>query len=158
MAKLEDLKAGARVRGLSPGGLAKAVQVEWFGDQAVKVSFEDATGAVKNRLVYRADPASGAASRLCGNLIRFANSPERAGPSRRRSYAGVARQARRRQANDLGIYPLSMRPLIPSHNWSQYNSRLTSGGSGETRHDRSVLRTSDPQLALRVSCPALGTR
>ncbi len=35
MANLEDLKAGARVRGLSPGGLAKVVQVEWFGDQAV---------------------------------------------------------------------------------------------------------------------------
>ena len=53
MVNLEDLKAGARVRGLSPGGLAKVVQVEWFGDQAVKVTFEDATGAVRNRLVYR---------------------------------------------------------------------------------------------------------
>ncbi len=76
MANLEDLKAGARVRGLSPGGLAKVVQVEWFGDQAVKVTFEDATGAVRNRLVYRADPASGAASR-------------------RRSDAGVARSGER---------------------------------------------------------------
>ena len=53
MAALEELKAAARVRGLSPGGLPKVVQVEWFGDQAVKVTFEDATGAVKNRLVYR---------------------------------------------------------------------------------------------------------
>ena len=42
MANLEDLKAGARVRGLSPSGLAKVVQVEWFGDQAAKVTFEDA--------------------------------------------------------------------------------------------------------------------
>ena len=53
MAALEDLKAGASVRGLSPDGLAKVVQVEWFGDQAVKVTFEAATGAVRNRLVYR---------------------------------------------------------------------------------------------------------
>ena len=53
MAQLEDLKAGAAVRGLSPDGSAKVVQVEWFGDEAVKVTFEDATGAVKNRLVYR---------------------------------------------------------------------------------------------------------
>ena len=53
MVNLEDLKAGARVRGLSPGGLAKVVQVEWFGDQAVKVTFEDASGAVRNRLVHR---------------------------------------------------------------------------------------------------------
>ena len=53
MAALDDFKAGASVRGLSPDGIAKVVQVEWFGDQAVKVTFEDATGAVKNRLVYR---------------------------------------------------------------------------------------------------------
>ena len=33
--------------------MAKVLQVEWFGDQAVKVTFEDATGAVRNRLVYR---------------------------------------------------------------------------------------------------------
>ncbi len=53
VATLEELKAGASVRGLSPDGIAKVIQVEWFGDQAVKVTFEDATGAVKNRLVYR---------------------------------------------------------------------------------------------------------
>ncbi len=44
VATLEELKAGASVRGLSPDGIAKVVQVEWFGDQAVKVTFEDATG------------------------------------------------------------------------------------------------------------------
>ena len=53
MATLEDIKAGAAVRGLTPDGVAKVVQVEWFGDQAIKVTFEDASGAVKNRLVYR---------------------------------------------------------------------------------------------------------
>ena len=53
MATLEDLKAATTVRGLSPSGLAKVVHVEWFGDQAVKVTYEDATGTVKNRLVYR---------------------------------------------------------------------------------------------------------
>ena len=53
MATLEDIIAGAAVRGLTPDGVAKVVQVEWFGDQAVKVTFEDASGAVKNRLVYR---------------------------------------------------------------------------------------------------------
>ena len=53
VAALEDLKAGASIRGLVPDGLAKVVQVEWFGDQAVKVTFEDPSGAVRNRLVYR---------------------------------------------------------------------------------------------------------
>ncbi len=55
MAALEDLKAATTVRGLSPSGPAKVVHVEWFGDQAVKVTYEDATGAVKSRLVYRND-------------------------------------------------------------------------------------------------------
>ncbi|MCH8148002.1 MAG: DEAD/DEAH box helicase [Planctomycetes bacterium] len=53
MAKLENLKAGTTVKGLSPSGLAKVVQIEWFGDQAVKVTYEDAVGTVQNRLVYR---------------------------------------------------------------------------------------------------------
>ena len=58
MATLEDLQAGAFIRGLAPGGVAKVVQIEWFGDQAVKVTYEDATGAVGNRLVYRNEEPS----------------------------------------------------------------------------------------------------
>ncbi len=53
LAVLEGIKAGAVVRGLMPDGVAKVVQVEWFGEQAVKVTLEDASGAVKNRLVHR---------------------------------------------------------------------------------------------------------
>jgi SNF2 family DNA or RNA helicase len=55
MARLEDLKAGASIRGLGPSGLANVVQVEWFGDQAVKVTFEDSAAQVRNRLVFRTD-------------------------------------------------------------------------------------------------------
>jgi hypothetical protein len=58
MARLEQLNAGAFVRGLVAGATGKVVQVEWFGDQAVKVTFEEPTGAVRNRLVYRSDEAS----------------------------------------------------------------------------------------------------
>ena len=32
-AKLEDLKSGAAIEGLTPAGSAKIVNVEWFGDQ-----------------------------------------------------------------------------------------------------------------------------
>ena len=53
MVKLEEMKAGTTVNGLSSTGLAKVVQIEWFGDQAVKVTYEDASGTVQNRLVYR---------------------------------------------------------------------------------------------------------
>jgi predicted nuclease of predicted toxin-antitoxin system len=57
-ARDEDLKVGARIRGLAPSGLAKIVQVEWFGDQAVKVTFEDAAAQVRNRMFFRsAEPA-----------------------------------------------------------------------------------------------------
>jgi superfamily II DNA or RNA helicase len=55
MARLEDLKSGGSVRGLSPNGVAKVVQVEWFGDQAVKVTFEDSAALVRNRLVFRTE-------------------------------------------------------------------------------------------------------
>ena len=40
LAALEDLKARASVRGLSPDGLAKVVQIEWFGNQAVNVTYD----------------------------------------------------------------------------------------------------------------------
>ncbi len=52
-ATLEDLKAGASIEGLTPSGTAKIVNIEWFGNQAVKVIFEDANGSVQDRLVYR---------------------------------------------------------------------------------------------------------
>ena len=52
-AKLEDLKPGASVEGLTPTGAAKVVNVEWFGDQVIKVIFEDPNGKVQDRLVYR---------------------------------------------------------------------------------------------------------
>lgn len=53
MASLEDLKAGASVKGLTPNGIATVVQVHWFGDQAVEVTFKDGRGELRNRLVYR---------------------------------------------------------------------------------------------------------
>ena len=81
MSRLEQLIRGASVRGLAAGTAAKVVQVEWFGDQAVKVTFEEPNGAVRNRLVYRSDEASlelGGASRAWsfsgdGYLFRLAS-------------------------------------------------------------------------------------
>jgi hypothetical protein len=55
MASLEHLKAGTLIKGLVPDSVAKVVTAEWYGDQAIKVVFEDADGAVKNRLLYRTD-------------------------------------------------------------------------------------------------------
>jgi len=58
MTRLEDVRAGALVHGITPEGLAKVVNVEWYGNQAVKVIYEDGDGTVKNRLVYRYEESS----------------------------------------------------------------------------------------------------
>jgi hypothetical protein len=59
MARLEQLTLGASVRGLVTGATGRVVQVEWFGDdKAVKVTFEEPSGAVRNRPVYGSDEAS----------------------------------------------------------------------------------------------------
>ena len=55
MARLEELRHGSTVKGLASGGTAKVVQIEWFGDQAAKITYEDNAGRVGNRLVYRTD-------------------------------------------------------------------------------------------------------
>jgi hypothetical protein len=58
MSRLEQLTPGASVRGLVAGAVAKVVQVEWFGDQVVKVTFKEPSGAVRNRPVCCSDEAS----------------------------------------------------------------------------------------------------
>src|SRR5262245_13173947 len=55
VATLEDLQARALITGLAPAGGAKIVHVEWFGDQAVKVTYEDSSGA---QFVYRNEKAT----------------------------------------------------------------------------------------------------
>ena len=61
--KLEDLKPGASIEGLTSAGPAKIVNIEWFGDQAVKVIFEDSDGAVQDRLIYRDEECYGIGNR-----------------------------------------------------------------------------------------------
>lgn len=54
MALFEDLKPGARIRGLAPVGIAEIVQVSNFGADAVNLIFR-ADGRVGERLVYRGE-------------------------------------------------------------------------------------------------------
>jgi SNF2 family DNA or RNA helicase len=56
--RLEQLTPGAFVRGLVPGAVVSIVQVEWIGDQAAKVTFEEPNGTVRNRIIYRTDEPS----------------------------------------------------------------------------------------------------
>jgi len=53
MAALEDIKAGASIRGVMPSGVVTVVNVQWFGSDAVELTYKDATGKVGNELLYR---------------------------------------------------------------------------------------------------------
>jgi SNF2 family DNA or RNA helicase len=55
MASLEDLKPNASVRGILPSGLVTVVNVQWYGSEALELTYKDATGKVANELLYRHD-------------------------------------------------------------------------------------------------------
>ena len=52
-ARLEDLKPGAAIEGLTSSGSAKIVNAKWHGDQIVEVIYEHPNGGVQDRIVYR---------------------------------------------------------------------------------------------------------
>lgn len=55
MSKLEELKPNAAVRGILPDGLARVVSVQWFGSEALELTYKTASGKVANELLYRHD-------------------------------------------------------------------------------------------------------
>src|SRR5271168_4127715 len=55
MAVLEDLTPGASIRGLLPNGLVAVVSVQWFGADALELTYKLASGKVANELLYRND-------------------------------------------------------------------------------------------------------
>jgi SNF2 family DNA or RNA helicase len=58
MARLEDLKSGAKVRGLLPNTSVTVVNVQWMGDSAVELTYKDAEGIPQNQLLYRDNEAT----------------------------------------------------------------------------------------------------
>ena len=59
MAVLENLTSGALVRGIAPDSPAEVVNVKWFGDSAVELTYKmPSTGHVGTRLLYRDDEPS----------------------------------------------------------------------------------------------------
>ena len=55
MIKLEDLRPNAAVRGLLPGCLITVVNVQWFGSEALELTYKTPDGKVANELLYRHD-------------------------------------------------------------------------------------------------------
>jgi len=55
VAKLEDLNQGTSVRGILPDGVVTVVSVQWFGSEALELTYKGPTGRVANELLYRHD-------------------------------------------------------------------------------------------------------
>jgi hypothetical protein len=51
--KLEDLRPNAAVRGVLADGLVTVVNVQWYGSDALELTYEDAGGKVANVLLSR---------------------------------------------------------------------------------------------------------
>ena len=59
MTRLESLTPGALIRGVVPDGFIEVVNVKWFGDFAVELTYKvPTTGLVGTRLLYRDDESS----------------------------------------------------------------------------------------------------
>src|SRR6266498_344556 len=55
MSQLEALQPNASVRGILPDCLVTVVSVQWFGSEALELTYKDPAGKVANQLLYRHD-------------------------------------------------------------------------------------------------------
>jgi SNF2 family DNA or RNA helicase len=53
--KLEQLQVHASIRGIVPDALVTVVSVQWFGSEALELTYKTSTGKVANELLYRHD-------------------------------------------------------------------------------------------------------
>ncbi|MGD0854213.1 MAG: helicase-related protein [Dehalococcoidia bacterium] len=53
MSKLEDLKPNASIRGILPDALITIISVQWYGSDAVNITYKSATGKLGNEILYR---------------------------------------------------------------------------------------------------------
>ena len=53
--RLEQLQANAAVRGILADGLVTVVSVQWFGSEALELTYKTSAGKVANELLYRDD-------------------------------------------------------------------------------------------------------
>src|SRR5262245_28329226 len=57
MSKLENLTPNAALRGILPNSLVSVVNVQWFGSEALELTYKTPEGRVANELLYRHDEA-----------------------------------------------------------------------------------------------------
>ena len=55
MFKLETLQPNATLRGILPDSVVTVVNVQWYGSEALELTYKTPTGKVANELLYRHD-------------------------------------------------------------------------------------------------------
>ena len=55
MSKLEELKTNASVAGILPDSLVTIINIQWFGSDAVEITYKSAKGQVASEILYRSD-------------------------------------------------------------------------------------------------------
>jgi superfamily II DNA or RNA helicase len=55
MSRLEDIQPTAAVRGILPDQVVTVVSVQWFGSEALELTYKNSMGRVANELLYRHD-------------------------------------------------------------------------------------------------------
>src|SRR3954462_9849872 len=55
MARLEELLPNTAIRGILPDALVAVVSVQWFGSEALELTYKTPSGRVANELLYRHD-------------------------------------------------------------------------------------------------------
>jgi hypothetical protein len=55
MTRLADLQPNAVVRGILPDAVVTVVSVQWFGSEALELTYKNVAGKVANELLYRHD-------------------------------------------------------------------------------------------------------
>ena len=55
MSRLEDLRTNASVKGILPDALVTVVSTQWYGSEALELTYKTAAGRVANELLYRHD-------------------------------------------------------------------------------------------------------
>ncbi|MGD0794304.1 MAG: helicase-related protein [Dehalococcoidales bacterium] len=58
MARLEDLKQGTLVKGVTPSGPVTVVSAQWHGPNVVELTYKDSSGNLGNQLMFRDREAS----------------------------------------------------------------------------------------------------
>jgi hypothetical protein len=100
MAALENIKPNCAVRGILPSSIVTVVSAQWFGSDAIQLTYKDATGRVRNGMHVDFPRVS----------IKGANLPPRhAQPTR--ALQESAPEARRWQAGHIA-------PGVPRHQGS----------------------------------------